>query len=180
MDKKILFEDYEHLTEEIISSINNGHESVALVGYYGTVCDVMNMLIKDTKLELISADLHDYDYDEYEDAYYLEVDAENNQIWIGKMKWENDRNYITLYDEVVFVEEDFSEEYFKNNSKDGVFVIGFTDVVDNEDKSCLCFDDDNCGFSFCINTDMGRSKFKYRGNTKLTPEDAWEIVSEYF
>ena len=181
--RKIVIKDLSKIAEEISECCHDSHVGVVVVGYYETIVELFNILIKTTDSEFISGELHPCEYDGYEDAYYIEYD--NNEIWTGKARYDCSDDYVMFDEDIAYVEEDFLKDYLKSNNIDNVVVFGFSDVHDEKDNehnpnTCLCMNDDNTGFTFCTENEFGHSKFKYKGNKKLTEDEAWEIVDKYF
>ena len=164
----------------IAKEISKTEEYTVLVGYYETVVAVLNWLIKMTDAEFTSGELNQPEIDGYDEAYFLEYDGE--EIWVGKAYDENFHKYLYFEVDNAYVEEDFYDQYAKSNSTHNVIVFGFDDVNDDkaeDDGVSICMDDDECGFCFCIDNDVAHTKFKYRGNKKLTQEMVSNIINEY-
>ena len=181
--RKIIIKDLDKIANEISERCRDNDVGIAVIGYYETIVELFNVLIKTTDSEFIAGELHPHDYDGYDDAYYIEYD--NNEIWIGKVRYDGSNDYVKFSEGIVYVEEDFLKDFLKSNDVDNVVVFGFLDVHDEIDKeynsnTCLCMNDDDTGFTFCAENEFGHSKFKYKGNKKLTEDEAWEIVNKYF
>lgn len=178
-----VFNDIDDLSSDVIWFVDkHGSKDIAIVGYYDTICYLLNELVR-ADYDIISCELHDQAYDGYEEAYYMEIVDGN--IWCGKMQYEGHDTYIHMENDFTYVEEDFEKEYLKSNPDSLHISFGFTDIYEDEDNSeddapCLCFDNDHRGFTFCLNDDGHHIKFKYKGNKTLTMDEAWEIVSENF
>ena len=146
-----------------------------LVGYYETVVDALNYLIKTTVAEFTSGELVDPDIDGYDDAYYLQYDGD--EIWVGKAKYDDSDKCIMFDEKYAFVEEDFADWFTDVNKYCTVVEFGYDDVHD-EDPFCICMDDDKLGFTFCMEDEDGFTKFKYRGSSKLTEADIRKMLHE--
>jgi len=179
---KNVFEDINTLCDSFLDCVNeDASKDVAIVGCYETICDVLNELVRNG-IDIISCELHDPEYDGYEEAYYIEV--ARGGIWCGKMQYEGHDYYLQLMDDVIYVEEYFIDEFLEsfnsNDSTSHVVIFGFDNFGEDDEVPCLCFDDDYKGFSFCMCDDGYHLKFKYKGSKKLTMDEAWKIISENF
>lgn len=146
---------------------------IGVVGYYETIIDILNWLIKNTVAEFVEGELHSSDYDNYEDAYVLQYF--DNGIYIDRLVGEKYSPILT-YDKT-YLEEDFIEEYTENNIiNDSVTLFGYKDE-EHQDDECnyFCMDDDLCGFCCCIDN----TKFKYRGSVKLTTDMINKILNDF-
>lgn len=180
--KRIRIDDLEELSEMIIDSIEDG-EGPAVVGYYDTIAYILTDLICATDLELASINLHDQEYDGYEEAYYLEIFE--GGIYIDQAQCDKHDRYVLMENDTTYVEEDFEKEYLEVNSPDGVVIFGMHDVDKeehecNHDETCLCYNEDHTGFSFCVSGCDGVTKFKYKGTKKLSEDEVWKIIEEQF
>jgi hypothetical protein len=145
---------------------------IGVVGYYETIVDILNWLIKNTDAEFVEGELHAYEYDHYEDAFVLEY--YENEIYINKFA--NEHNHLTLSCDNTYVEEDFVDEYAETNIMDeDVIIFGYSDVDNSNDGNYFCMDDDLCGFCCCIDN----TKFKYRGSVKLTTDMINKILNDF-
>lgn len=184
--KKIIIDDVAQITSDVIKLMDD-FENVLIVGYYETIVEAFNLLMKLTDNEFVSGELYPVDYDNYEDAYYLECNG--GQLYFGKARWNGHDKYIMFDFDKAFVEEDFLDDFLTNNDIDDVVVFGFEDVreTENVEKSdgkedgdyTICMDDDEKGFCFCINNDFEHTKFKYRGDKKLNRDEVMKMVHEY-
>lgn len=131
--------------------------------------------------DISSCEIKNPEFDGYEDAYYIEIS--DGEIWCGKMMIENHDRYLHMENDMTYVEEDFADDYFMvNNDQMPKIIFGFKDVHsendDGDDSPCLCLDEDRTGFTFCLCDGVHNVKFKYKGNKKLTMNEAWDIVSK--
>lgn len=180
--KKLKIEDNVDLFVEVKKTYEQTH-NVILIGYYSEIIEVANALIKETNAEISNANIYSPDYDEYDDAYYLEVI--DDEIWIDEAQSDGVMSYFGDSEGEVFVGVDFIDEYLKINPDKNLTAYSCDDfVLLTEDESkgepCLCMDDDGMGFTFCIHDKDSEYKFKYKSDKKLTPDDAWVIVSRHF
>lgn len=144
------------------------------VGYYDTIVDILNWLIKNTEAEFAEGELHSYDYDHYDDAFvlqYCDGDIYVDKFAIGE-------RYLTLSYDVVYVEEDFIDAFAETNVMgNDVIVFNFDTETEelNKEDNYFCMDDDLCGFCCCIDN----TKFKYRGSVKLTTDMINKILNDF-
>ena len=181
--KKKIFEYIDDLYEDILEYVDdNPGSDVAIVGYYETILFVLHELIREG-YDISSCEIDKPEFDGYEDAYYIEIS--NGEIWCGKMMAEDHDHYLYMENDMTYVEEDFTDDYFMvNNDQMPTIIFGFKDVHsenehdDSDDSPCLCLDEDRTGFTFCLCDGTQNVKFKYKGNKKLTMNEAWDIVSK--
>ena len=182
MDNKLRIDSVHELTDRIIDyCCDNPDTNVVLVGCYDTVIDAFNILIKETDAEFVAGELNMPEWDGYEGAWY--VDYSQDEIWVGKALNERNDKYLLFEADFSFVEEDFESEYKATNGEDNLVVFGYNDVEDGYDHehhgTCLCLDEDKLGFTFCFQGDGDYRKFRFRGNHKLTEDEAWKMVRDY-
>lgn len=182
MNKTIITHDGELLTiaKAFCRKADKDESIFTLIGYYDNVANIMNELIRDGA-DLIDADIHPEEYDGYCDAYQLSYIPDDG-IYVAKM-YSEDGECLYSEDDIVLIEEDFVADYLEVNEMPSDFLVfGYRDVHENEedDKPCLCMDDDNKGFTFCINDENGRIKFRYACDKRISINDAWKIVEEEF
>ena len=185
--RTIKIDDVCEIGKEIIDYVNKTDYEVVVVGYSDTIGELLTYLIKESDSILVNAEFSSPDIDGYEEAYYLIYDDE--EIWVGKAQNDGSKKYILFDSEKTYVEEDFVDEYKKTNYLDDdvtVFKFDYEDEDDipwasddDEKPVSICMDDDECGFCFCIEDENNHTRFKYRGNKKLTPEKISEIINEY-
>ena len=187
--RKIIIEDIYTIAEQMID-LAAPNKVIGAVGYYDTIQELFNILIKsDNEYEFVAGQLEPEEWDNYDEAWYLQID-DDVEMYVGKMQYDGHDEYISLESDYDFVEEDFLDQYLENNSSYGVIAFGFDDVhdepdgefdsADDEFNNCLCMDKDNYGFTFCACNEYGHHKFKYRSNKKLTEDEAWDIVAENY
>lgn len=159
-------------------------ESIVAVGYYETVVEIMNYLIKNTSAEFVSGELNEPEWDGYDEAYYVELYGD--EIYVGKSaaigKDKAGKEvvaYICYESREVFVEEDFLEPYLKNNSDDNVVVFSFTKEEEETNGMYVFKDKDNKGFTYCGCSDGGYYRYTYRGIDKLSEEDIKKILNRF-
>ena len=183
--KKLIIDDVYQIAEQMID-VAAPNKCVVAVGYYDTIQELFNILLKsDNEYEFIAGQLEPEEWDGYDEAWYVEI-IDGNEVYVGKMQYDGKDDYIMLEADYGFVEEDFLDQYLENNDSNGVTVFGFDDVHDTGDEedddsnTCLCMDKDQMGFTFCSTSEYGHHKLRYRGNKQLTEEQAWDIVAENF
>ena len=182
--KKIIIEDIYTIVEQIVD-LAAPNKSVVAVGYYDTIQELFNTLLKvDDDYEFVAGQLEPEEWGGYDEAWYVKVD-DANEVYVGKMQYDGQDDYIMLEADYSFVEEDFLDQYLEHNDTSGLTVFGFDDVHNEEpsdDKlpDCLCMDKDGMGFTSCATNEYGHHRLRYRGNKKLTESDAWDIVAENF
>ena len=179
--RKMIIDDISQITNEIIQLTTDFEKDALIVGYYETIVDAFNIIMKLTDNNFVFGELHPAEFDGYDDAYYLECTG--GEISLGKVRWSDKDKYIMFEFDKAFVEEDFIDDFLTNNEPNGVVVFGFDDIDrdDNEDDNdfTICMDDDRNGFCFCIQDDCGHTKFKYRGSKELSDDDVMKIIRDY-
>ena len=186
MGKKQIFiiDDVYQIAAQMID-VAAPNKVIVAVGYYDTIQELFNILIKsDNEYEFVGGRLEPEEWENYEEAWYVEI-MDDNEMYVGKMQYDGRDDYIILEADYSFVEEDFLDQYLENNDTTGLTVFGFDDIDRGEsdcddDENCLCMDKDYMGFTFCAINEYGHHRLRYRGNRKLTEDDAWEIVAENF
>lgn len=182
---KIIIDDVCDIANDVIEYFeDNSSGEVVVVGYYETIAEIFNTIIHETDARFCAGRLYPPEVNDYDEAYYLSYDGE--EIWVGECEWKSHNKYISFEFDRAYVEEDFYDKFLSNNSEDGVVVFGLSDVNDmddaadiHEDDVSLCMDDDGYGFCFCIGDDIHHTKFKYRGNTKLSRDAVSSIINSY-
>lgn len=181
--KKKVIDDIQVIVETMIDYGKDSKQTL-LIGYYDTIITAFNMLIKSSDAEFVAGEIDPYEWVSYDDAYYLEYDGE--EIYVGRTVWKGHDRYL-IFDgySVAFIEEDFYEDFCETNTTNNAIPFGFSDVNEQVDKqteddqTSLCMDEDECGFCFCIGTDDNHTKFRYRGNKKLTQSEVGKMINEY-
>ena len=181
MKKKIVDDVYE-IVDDVLELYINGKQKIAVVGYYETILEIMNTLIKITDdVNFESGVLENPQYTEYEDAFYLIL--EEDGITTGEMWNKYHERYLMLEANYTFVEEDFAEDFFDTNEDKNVVVFGFGDVHDevgDHHEPCVCLTNDRKGFTCCIDNGFSYTKFKYSGSKILSDDDVWDIIAAEF
>lgn len=181
MNKRIVDDVYE-IVDDILEIYDKKKQKIAVVGYYETILEIMNALIKVTEgICFESGVLENPEYTEYEDSFYLLL--EDDGITTGEMWNDFNERYLILEPDCAFVEEDFADDYFDVNEDKNVVVFGFDDVhdyIEHDDKPCVCMTKDKKGFTFCVDDEFGHTKFKYHGNKVLSEEEMWDIIATEF
>lgn len=181
--RKVIIEDIYTIAEQMVD-VAAPNKCVVAVGYYDTIQELFNILLKSNDdYEFVAGQLEPEEWDGYDEAWYVEI-VDGDEIYTGKMQYDGRDDYILLEADYSFVEEDFLDQYLENNDTTGVTVFGFDDVheepSDEKLPDCLCMDKDGLGFTFCSTNEYGHHRLRYRGNKKLTESDAWDIVAENF
>lgn len=175
----------EDIAEKLMDFVEDSicHTGI-IIGYYDTIVDAFNYIIKNSDANFAEGELNSPEWDGYDDAWYL--DYSEDEIYLGKAYNNESDRYFMFEGDLVYVEEDFVDGYLKTNDKENVIVFGFDDIEEDDntpsDKTgtCLCLTDDKMGFSFCADNEYGHQKLVYRGNKKLTEDEAWSIVAAHF
>ena len=175
--EKITIKDYTQIVEDIIG-YDDGC-SISVVGTYETIIKIFNDLIKSTDADFVAGEIYSPDWDNYDDAYFLEYTDE--KIWLGKAIWEGHDCYIQFDSNTVYVEEEFLDKYFvRDNDNNKLIVFKYAEEEFADDNYCMCLSEDGKGFTLCVEDEFGHSKFKYQGTKELTEKDAWEIIEKYY
>ncbi len=182
--KKIVVDDIYEIIGDIIDLYDNDSDKkIVVVGYYEIIQEAMNTIIKMVDdVRFVGGQLDEYDYDGYDDAWYLEL--QDGGIYTGKIYNDLHDCYLMMETDYAFVEEDFIDQYLETNSSHGVTEFGFDDVHDSDDtaadsNACVCKTDDGYGFTFCDHSDGNHYKFTYRGTKKLTDDMIHDLLCEY-
>ncbi len=185
---KIIINDGNDLAREILGYLSD-HECIddfGVVADYYTICDLLNGLIKDDNncYNAVSVDLHDPEYDNYDDAYYLEGNVNTQEIYVGKMICEGHDDFLIIMGDVIFIDHIYLDQYMesKNSSKNLKVFAYADDEYDHADYApCFCWkDEDHKGFSFCVDNDHDHVRIKYEGTKTLTTDEAYKIIDSYF
>ena len=164
-----------------IERFGTNDTSVIIIGYYDTIIEVFNTLIKETDSKLVEGELASPEWDGYDEAYYIWYSESN--MYVSKAYNEECDSYYLIDCDIAFVEEDFLEDYLEDNSPTNVITFGWDDVIyDNEDKlDAFRFSADQKSFSFTyLDSNEDKVTFVYSGEKRLTEQEAWEIFYSYF
>lgn len=181
--EKITIDDIDMIVSLVIERVKNKTYGLpAIVGYYGTIQEALNLLIKRTDFELVGADFWETEYNGYDEAYVLFI--YDNEISVRKAYSEELKRYLVSEADYAFVEEDFADEYLKVNPKQSGVIFGFDDVDDHMCDSTihLCINDDHKGFCSCrLDDETGdREQFVFECERVLSEREIFDKIGEYF
>ena len=179
---RIVIDEIEDIVELMLDSDTYG-EDINVVGSYDDIKDILNTLIAYADAVFVSGELIDPEFDEYEDAYYLNyVDGE---ILVGKMYNDIHKEYIYLEPSYTFLDNEFAEKFFKTNPSENVTIYSrdeFEDNVKDDDEhkhQCVCAKDDGHGFTVCAHRGGEVFKFEYHTSDKMTDEDVKWLATDF-
>lgn len=169
-------------TEEIVDKIIEREDDTLLIGYYETIIEALNLLIKKTDFDIVCAEICPYDYDNYDGAYFLNCD-DRGDIYVGKAFDEEIEKFYFFDCDHVYIEEDFCADYAEINGDTNVDVFTFSDDIEmhtSGQEPLLTIDNDRCGFCLCYTDDNNTYRFKYRGQVRLTNDMIVKIINDNF
>lgn len=122
------------------------YSEINVVAKYNVMKDVLNSLIKETNLELVSCtDFNDPDWDGYDDAFVLVIDPDMG-VWVQAAKYAGHNEYLHMDEtDIVFIHGDVDSAFVKENEDSGCIMHEFNIGEDAEDAS----DDCNCKNCSC-------------------------------
>lgn len=192
MNDYLKFEDIYELLDAMYNVLETDGQ-VSLVGDFNLLKDVVEILWEDdVEYTPMYIQIDRYEYDR---EYVLEIDG-------TKISFEPAYNYETEryygVDGTVFVDDKVNIKFIKDVRNNGN-IDDFTPVVfrihDYEEDSeevvdedatntsvttCICKDQDGCGFTYCYHDGDGRkTEFKYHGSQKLSDEQIKKIIDAY-
>lgn len=188
--EKVVIDDIDLIVNLVIKRLDNKpYELPSIVGYYETIQEALNLLIKRTDFELVGADFWEPEYDGYDEAYSLFV--YDNEITIKKAYSEKLGRYLASETDYAFVEEDFADKYIEANPLTDGVIFGFDDVndVSEDDENdfsdipvCICIDDDHKGFCACrFNDEIGDyEKYSFGTDRVLSRQEIYDRIDEFF
>lgn len=124
------------------------YSEINVVAKYDVMKDVLNSLIKETNLELVSCtDFNDPDCDGYDDAFVLVIDTDMG-VWVQAAKYAGHNEYLHMDEtDIVFIHGDVDSAFVKENEDSGCIMHEFNIGEDAEDASDEC--DGNCKNCSC-------------------------------
>lgn len=140
------------MTDKMSAFNRDDYSEIHVVAKYDVMKDVLNSLIKETNLELVSCtDFNDPDWDGYDDAYVLVIDPDMG-VWVDRAKYTTDE-YINMDEtDIVFVHGDVDSAFVKQNEDSGCIMHEFnigedaeyvSDECDGECENCSCAETDD-------------------------------------
>lgn len=142
------------MTDKMSAFNRDDYSEINVVAKYDVMKDVLNSLIKETNLELVSCDdFNDPDWDGYDDAYVLVIDPDMG-VWVQAAKYAGHNEYLHMDEtDIVFIHGDVDSAFVKENEDSGCIMHEFNIGEDAEDASDEC--DGNC--KNCICTDISEA-----------------------
>lgn len=137
------------LTDKMSTFNEDDYSKINVVAKYDVMKDVLNSLIKETDLELVSCnDLNDPDWDNYDDAFILIIDPDMN-VWVQAAKYTGHNKYIHMDEtDTVFIHGEVDSAFVKQNEDSGCIMYEFNIGNDAEDVSDECDGDcENCDYT---------------------------------
>lgn len=142
------------MTDKMSAFNRDDYSEIHVVAKYDVMKDVLNSLIKETNLELVSCDdFNDPDWDGYDDAFVLVIDPDMG-VWVQAAKYACHNEYLHMDEtDIVFIHGDVDSAFVKENEDSGCIMHEFNIGEDAEDASDEC--DGNC--KNCICTDISEA-----------------------
>lgn len=135
------------MTDKMSAFNRDDYSEIHVVAKYDVMKDVLNSLIKETNLELVSCDdFNDPDRDRYDDAFVLVIDPDMG-VWVQAAKYAGHNEYLHMDEtDIVFIHGDVDSAFVKENEDSGCIMHEFNIGEDAEDVSDECGGDcENCG-----------------------------------
>lgn len=173
---RIVIDEIEDIVELMLDSDTYG-EDINVVGSYDDIKDILNTLIAYADATFVSGALIDPEFDEYEDAYYLNY--ADGEILVGKMYNDIHKEYIYLEPSYTFLDKEFAEKFFKTNPSENVTIYSWDEFEDEHSHECVCGKDDGHGFTVCAHRGGEVFKFEYYTDEKLTDEDIKCLATDF-
>lgn len=131
------------------------YSEINVVAKYNVMKDVLNSLIKETNLELVSCtDFNDHDWDGYDDAFVLVIDPDMG-VWVQAAKYAGHNEYLHMDEtDIVFIHGDVDSAFVKENEDSGCIMHEFNIGEDAEDV------DDDCNCKNCSCSDVSDDSHK--------------------
>lgn len=131
------------------------YSEINVVAKYNVMKDVLNSLIKETNLELVSCtDFNDPDWDGYDDAFVLVIDPDMG-VWVQAAKYAGHNEYLHMDEtDIVFIHGDVDSAFVKENEDSGCIMHEFNIGEDAEDV------DDDCNCKNCSCSDVSDDSHK--------------------
>ena len=177
---RIVIDEIEDIVELMLDSDTYG-EDINVVGSYDDIKDILNTLIAYADAVFVSGELFDPEFDEYEDAYYLNY--ADGEIMVGKMYNNAIEEYIYLEPTHTFLDNEFAEKFFETNPRVNVTLYSRDEIesdVDDEDcHECVCGENGGHGFTVCAHRGGDVFKLEYHTSEKLTDEDIKYLATDF-
>lgn len=131
------------------------YSEINVVAKYNVMKDVLNSLIKETNLELVSCtDFNNPDWDGYDDAFVLVIDPDMG-VWVQAAKYAGHNEYLHMDEtDIVFIHGDVDSAFVKENEDSGCIMHEFNIGEDAEDV------DDDCNCKNCSCSDVSDDSHK--------------------
>lgn len=150
------------MSDKMSAFNKDDYSEINVVAKYDVMKDVLNSLIKETNLELVSCtDFNDPYWDGYDDAFVLVIDPDMS-VWVRAAKYAGHNEYLHMDEtDIVFVHGDVNSAFVKENENSGCIMHEFNIGEDTEDVSDECDGDcENCG---CAETDDADNETRETG-----------------
>ena len=177
-EKMIIFDSDDLIDYFIDIQKDCSNSEFCIIGSYDTIVTIINEAVR-SGYDLIHAELKCEELDGYDKGFIAFFDGVDYELWVEKAYDNGEYEYID--EKNVYVEDIYVEEFSKMNDHLKFNVFGYKDSeLDLGDDACLCVDDDEKGFSICVNNEDDGStlKFTFRGNRKLSKEYINMILKE--
>ena len=139
------------MTDKMSVFNKDDYSKINVVAKYDVMKDVLNSLIKETNLELVSCtDFNDPYWDGYDDAFVLVIDPDMG-VWVQAAKYAGHNEYLHMDETgIVFIHGDVDSAFVKQNEDSGCIMHEFNIGEDAEDVSDEC----DCNCKNCSCTDI--------------------------
>lgn len=188
MDKKeriIYFEDEMELFYDVMS-LEDSEPFVTVIADHALIWDFAIELFNSFEY---TPGMMDFDLSSYDRELLLSVDFKEKTVEIEEA-YMKDIGVYKGASGIVYIHDLVNSKCvndLKNNQYVNPKLIVFTfddDYESLEDdcddhQSCMNWDEDKRGFTYCECCGDSRSKFAYRGNRELSTEDAYAIIRAY-
>lgn len=136
------------MSDKMSAFNKDDYSEINVVAKYDVMKDVLNSLIKETNLELVSCtDFNDPYWDEYDDAFVLVIDPDMS-VLVQAAKYAGHNEYLHMDEtDIVFIHGDVDSAFVKENKDSGCIMHEFNIGEDAEDVSDEC--DGNCKNCSC-------------------------------
>ena len=181
---RIVIDEIDDIVELMLDTDAYG-EDINVVGDYYDIRDILNTLIAYAGAVFVSGELIDPEFDEYEDAYYLNY--ADGEIIVGKMYNDIHKKYIYLEPSHTFLNGAFVKKFLETNPGENVTIYSYEEF-ENEDEfvtedghnhECVCAKDDGHGFAVCAHRDGDVFKLEFHTTEKLTDEDIKYLATDF-
>lgn len=167
------------MSDKMSAFNKDDYSEINVVAKYDVMKDVLNSLIKETNLELVSCtDFNDPYWDGYDDAFVLVIDPDMS-VWVQAAKYAGHNEYLHMDEtDIVFIHGDVDSTFVKENEDSGCIMHEFNIGEDAEDVDDDCDGDcENCG---CHESDTTSYKVNGKSVDKETYEKAIEDIEEQY